>query len=66
MFCAADEILNQAATTRFSNGGITSVPMVIKSAIGGYGRSGPMHSQCPEGFLWHRPGFENSSTINSL
>lgn len=58
MFCAADEVLNQAATHRFSNGGITSVPMVIKAAIGGYGGSGPMHSQCPEGFLWHRPGLK--------
>jgi len=56
LFCAADETLNQAATHRFSNGGKTKVPMVIKTAIGGYSSSGPMHSQCPEGFLWHRPG----------
>jgi pyruvate/2-oxoglutarate/acetoin dehydrogenase E1 component len=58
LFCAADETLNQAATHRFSNGGKTSVPMVIKTAIGGYGSGGPMHSQCPEGFLWHRPGLK--------
>ena len=58
LFCAADETLNQAATTRFSNGGKTSVPLVIKTAIGGYGSGGPMHSQCPEGFLWHRPGLK--------
>jgi pyruvate/2-oxoglutarate/acetoin dehydrogenase E1 component len=58
LFCAADETLNQAATHRFSNGGITSVPMVIKTAIGGYGSGGPMHSQCPEAFLWHRPGLK--------
>jgi pyruvate dehydrogenase E1 component beta subunit len=58
LFCAADEVLNQAATTRFSNGGLTRVPMVIKTAIGGYSGGGPMHSQCPEGFLWHRPGLK--------
>ena len=58
LFCAADETLNQAATHRFSNGGKTRVPMVIKTAMGGYGSGGPMHSQCPEGFLWHRPGLK--------
>jgi pyruvate dehydrogenase E1 component beta subunit len=58
LFCAADETLNQAATFRFSNGGLVKVPMVIKAAIGGYGKGGPMHSQCPEGFLWHRPGLK--------
>lgn len=58
LFCTADEVLNQAATHRFSNGGKTSVPVVIKTAIGGYGGGGPMHSQCPEGFLWHHPGLK--------
>ncbi len=58
LFCAADETLNQAATHRFSNGGITRVPMVIKTAMGGYSSGGPMHSQCPEAFLWHRPGLK--------
>ncbi len=58
LFCAADETLNQAATHRFSNGGKTRVPLVIKTAIGGYGSAGPMHSQCPEAFLWHRPGLK--------
>lgn len=58
LFCAADETLNQAATFRFSNGGLVKVPMVIKAAIGGYSSGGPMHSQCPEGFLWHRPGLK--------
>ncbi len=58
MFCATDEILNQAATHRFSNGGRTRVPMVIKAAVGGYSGGGPMHSQVPSGFLWHRPGLK--------
>lgn len=58
LFCATDETLNQAATHRFANGGRTSVPMVIKTPMGGYSGGGPMHSQCPEGFLWHRPGLK--------
>lgn len=58
LFCATDETLNQAATHRFSNGGFAKVPMVIKTAMGGYSGGGPMHSQCPEGFLWHRPGLK--------
>lgn len=58
MLCAADEIFNQAATHRFANGGITSVPMVVKAAIGGYSGGGPMHSQTMEGILWHRPGLK--------
>jgi acetoin:2,6-dichlorophenolindophenol oxidoreductase subunit beta len=58
LFCACDEILNYAATYRFSNGGIAQIPMVIKTAIGGYNRGGAMHSQCPEGFIWHRPGLK--------
>ena len=58
LFCAADETLNQAATHRFANGGRSKVPLVIKAAVGGYSGGGPMHSQCPTGFLWHRPGLK--------
>lgn len=58
MFCSMDELLNQAATFRYSNGGLTTVPMVVKAAIGGYGGSGPMHSQTMEAICWHRPGLK--------
>jgi pyruvate/2-oxoglutarate/acetoin dehydrogenase E1 component len=58
LFCAADETINQAATHRFANGGNATVPMVIKTAIGGYTGGGPMHSQSPEGLVWHRPGLK--------
>ena len=58
LFIAGDELLNWGATHRFSNGGDTRVPMVIKAAAGGYGMGGPMHSQIPEGLLWHRPGLK--------
>lgn len=58
LYCAADETINQAATHRFANGGNATVPMVIKSAVGGYTGGGPMHSQSPEGLVWHRPGLK--------
>lgn len=58
LFCACDETLNHAATHRFANGGKAEVPLVIKAAIGGYTGGGPMHSQCPEAFVWHRPGLK--------
>jgi acetoin:2,6-dichlorophenolindophenol oxidoreductase subunit beta len=57
MFLAGDEILNDAATYRFQNGGGVKVPMVIKTPIGGRG-GGPLHSECPESFVWHRPGLK--------
>jgi len=57
-YCAADEILNLAATIRFANGGFAQVPLVVKAPIGGGGGGGSMHSQCPEAFLWHRPGLK--------
>lgn len=58
LFIAGDETLNQAARWRFEHGGKVTVPMVIKTAIGGYSRMGPCHSQCTEGFVWHAPGLK--------
>lgn len=58
LIIAGDETLNHAARWRFENGGKATVPMVIKTAIGGYGRNGPCHSQCTEGFVWHAPGLK--------
>lgn len=63
MFCdflpiAGDELLNQAARQCFTNGGKAMAPMVIKTAIGGYGRAGVSHSQCAEAFVWHAPGLK--------
>ncbi|MFC1970501.1 alpha-ketoacid dehydrogenase subunit beta [Chloroflexota bacterium] len=59
LFCSGDETLNLAATWRFQNGGgKLKVPMVILSPNGGYIHGGPMHSQSPEGLVWHRPGLK--------
>lgn len=58
LLCAGDETINQAATHRYANGGNATVPMVIKTTVGGYTGGGPMHSQSPEGLVWHRPGLK--------
>ncbi|MFC1986995.1 alpha-ketoacid dehydrogenase subunit beta [Chloroflexota bacterium] len=64
LYCACDETLNYAATFRFVNGGRAKIPMVIKAPIGGYSGGGAMASQCPEGFVWHRPGLKIAMPSN--
>jgi len=57
-FCAGDEVFNYAAKYRIGNGTKVKVPLVIQTAIGGYRKSGPTHSGCAEGYLWHCPGLK--------
>jgi len=56
--CAADELLNKAAKWRFCNGGIVTIPLVVRGCIGAYNRIGPEHSQCMESFMWRTPGLK--------
>ncbi len=58
LFCAGDEVFNYAAKYRIGNGAKVKVPLVIQTAIGGYRKSGPTHSGCAEGYLWHCPGLK--------
>ncbi len=58
LFCAGDEVFNYAAKYRVGNGAKVKLPLVIQTAIGGYRRSGPTHSGCAEGYLWHCPGLK--------
>ena len=44
---AMDSLVNQAAKYWFMSNGQTSVPLVVRSAVGGGGRFGPIHSQVP-------------------
>jgi pyruvate dehydrogenase E1 component beta subunit len=59
-FCAIafDEIANKAAKWRSCNGGWQTIPLVIKSAIGGYLGAGAEHSQCFESHIMHTPGLK--------
>ena len=58
MWCAGDEIFNEAAKWYFVHGGKVSLPMVLFACIGGYARLGPTHSQCPEAVVMHTPGLK--------
>ncbi len=56
--CAFDQIVNQAATLRFRNGGRISVPIVVRAPSGGNVGGGLYHSQNPEAWFVHRPGLK--------
>jgi len=51
-----DQVYNQAAKFRYMFGSAVKVPMVIRTAIGGYITAGPQHSQCLEAWFAHVPG----------
>ena len=53
-----DQIVNQAAKFRYTFGGQCAVPMVIRTAIGGYIRAAEQHSQCLEAWFCHVPGLK--------
>jgi pyruvate/2-oxoglutarate/acetoin dehydrogenase E1 component len=55
IFCAMDEVVNQAAKNRYMSGGQVRVPMVIRLPSASSGR-GAQHSQCPEAYFMHTPG----------
>ena len=55
---AMDQIVNQAAKFRYTFGGQCIVPIVIRTAIGGYIRAAEQHSQCLEAWFCHVPGLK--------
>lgn len=57
IFCAMDQIVNQAAKLRLMSGGQTSVPLVIRAPQGATGR-GAQHSQSVEAWFMHTPGIK--------
>jgi acetoin:2,6-dichlorophenolindophenol oxidoreductase subunit beta len=57
MFCAMDQIVNQAAKLRLMTGGHASVPMVLRAPQGATGR-GAQHSQSVEAYYMHTPGLK--------
>jgi len=57
IFCAMDQIVNQAAKMRYMSGGQVKVPMVVRIPTGASGR-GAQHAQSPEGFFIHVPGLK--------
>ena len=57
LFCAMDQIVNQAAKMRYMSGGAVKVPMVMRVPVGATSR-GAQHAQSLEAFLTHIPGLK--------
>jgi pyruvate/2-oxoglutarate/acetoin dehydrogenase E1 component len=57
LFCAMDQIVQQAAKLRYMSGGQVRIPMVIHLPTGASGR-GAQHANSMEGFLFHIPGIK--------
>jgi len=55
MFCAMDQIVNEAAKLRLMSGGQASVPIVMRAPQGATGRAA-QHSQSVEAYFMHTPG----------
>ncbi|MDH5490542.1 MAG: alpha-ketoacid dehydrogenase subunit beta [Myxococcales bacterium] len=56
IFPAFDQIVSEAAKFRYRSGGEYTVPMVIRSPVGGGIRGGHYHSQSPESLFIHTAG----------
>lgn len=57
IFCAMDQVVNQAAKLHMLFGGQASVPLVIRAPQGATGRAA-QHSQCIEAYFMHTPGIK--------
>ena len=55
MYCAMDQIVNEAAKLRLMSGGQANVPLVIRAPQGATGRAA-QHSQSVEAYFMHTPG----------
>lgn len=57
LFCAMDQIANQAAKMTYMSGGTIKVPLVLRAPVGATGR-GAQHAQSLEAFFTHIPGWK--------
>ncbi|MHA2379876.1 MAG: alpha-ketoacid dehydrogenase subunit beta [Candidatus Thorarchaeota archaeon] len=55
---AMDQVCNQAAKMRYMFGGQTSVPLVLRSVVGGGKNIASHHSQSLEAWFMHTPGLK--------
>jgi len=58
LFLTMDSLANQAAKYWFISGEQSSVPLVVRSAVGAGGRFGAIHSQMPVSWLLGVPGLK--------
>jgi acetoin:2,6-dichlorophenolindophenol oxidoreductase subunit beta len=57
VFCAMDQVINQAAKICYMSNGQLCVPMVLRLPVGATSR-GAQHGQCTEAFFFHTPGLK--------
>ena len=57
IYCAMDQVVNQAAKIHLMSGGRANVPLVLRGPQGATGR-GAQHSQSVEGYFMHTPGMK--------
>ncbi len=57
LFCAMDQLVNQAAKLRYMSGGKLAVPLVMRAPCGATTRAA-QHSQSPESFFLGAPGLK--------
>ena len=57
LFCAMDQLANQAAKMTYMSGGTVKVPMVMRVPVGATSR-GAQHAQSLEAFFTHIPGLK--------
>jgi len=57
LFCATDQVVQQAAKLRYMSGGQVKVPLVLHLPTGASGR-GAQHANAMEGFFFHVPGIK--------
>lgn len=57
IFCAMDQVVNEAAKIRLMSGGQACAPLVIRAPQGATGR-GAQHSQSVEAWFMHTPGMK--------
>lgn len=57
LFCAMDQIINQAPKLRYMSGGTVKVPMVLRAPVGATTR-GAQHAQSVESYFFHCPGWK--------
>lgn len=57
VFCAMDQVINQAAKMCYMSNGQVSVPLVLRLPVGATGR-GAQHSQSSEAYFMHTPGLK--------
>jgi len=57
VFCAMDQVVNQAAKMHYMSNGQVKVPLVLRLPIGASNR-GAQHGQCSEAWFLHTPGLK--------